>query len=162
MNKIYKGIKGFTLFELIVVLVIAGMATSIVGPRLVNSLEKMNSKTAAKKIAACLRYARTKAASEKVPYVSVFDFNTNQLVIKKKIDEQEILNDKKLKIYLLPEGVRFKQGVSGSGEVIFSESFSIIFFPGGGSSGGKIILSDIKERELSINVDFITGLVKLS
>ena len=157
-----KGAKGFTLFELIVVLVIAGMTISIVAPRLVNSLGKMNAKTAAKKIAAALRYARSKAASEKIPYVAVFDFNANQLVVKKYLKEKDALEKNRVQRYSLPEDVHLNHGISVSGNIYRSEPFYIIFYPGGGSSGGKITISDNRERELTIKINFITGIVQLS
>lgn len=154
--------KGFTLFELIIVLVIAGMTTSIIAPRLVNSLGNMNTKTTAKKIAASLRYARSKAASEKIPYAAVFDFYSNQLIIKKNINDEELTDKDIPQVYPLLENIRFKQGVSPAGDIYKSEPFYIIFYPGGGSSGGSITISDAREREQTINIDFITGIVNIT
>ncbi len=72
---------GFTLLELIVVLVIIGLMSTLVVPKLMGPLSNLNLKTASQKISASLRYARSQAASEKVTYVALFDFDKNRLVI---------------------------------------------------------------------------------
>ncbi len=156
--------KGFTLFELLVVMVIISLMSAVVIPRLAGSLNKMNSETAAKKILASLRYARSQAVSERVTYLSVFDFYRNQVVIRKweagsgKLEE-EAENSVSGKIYDLPEGVRLKKAMPGD---IDSGLFQIAFYPGGNSSGGEIIVADGQERQYKIKIDFITGTVQLT
>ena len=50
-------IRGFTLLELIIVLIIIGVASALVVPRLVGSTGNLDVRTAAGKVAAFLRYA---------------------------------------------------------------------------------------------------------
>lgn len=155
------GTDGFTLFELIIVLVIISMMSSVVIPRLVDSMGKMNAKTAAKKIAASLRYARARAASEKIPYISVFDFEAGEMAVGKyRENGTDYLYNEDRKIYRFPEGVLLKKAVSGNGEEFESDKFYIMFYPNGGSSGGEIFLSDEREEIFTITVDFITGIVR--
>ena len=73
--------RGFTLLELIVVLMIIGLMSTLVVPKLVGPMGNLNLKTASQKISASLRYARSQAASEKTTYVALFDFDKNRLVI---------------------------------------------------------------------------------
>ena len=73
--------RGFTLLELIVVLVIISLMTALVAPRLTGPMNNLDLKTAGQKIVASLRYARSQAASEKTTYVALFDFDDNRLVI---------------------------------------------------------------------------------
>ena len=73
--------KGFTLLELLVVLVIISIVAAIVGPRMGGSLSTLNLKTASKKIAATLRYARSQATSESTAYVVLFDLDRDRLTI---------------------------------------------------------------------------------
>lgn len=155
--------KAFTLLELLIVMVIISMVFAFVGPRLADSLTKLNSKTAAKKIAACLRYARSRAVSEKTRYVCEFDFEKNRLVIAKPrlgSPEPQTPNPEPAPAYNLPEGVRFK---AAEGDKIESDGvFQIVFYPVGNSSGGEIIVSDEDERAFKIQADLITGTVQLS
>ncbi len=73
--------RGFTLFELIVVLLIIGIMMALVSPRLLGSLTKVNLKTSAQKISSSLRYARSQAVSEQTIYHDVFDFDKKGLFI---------------------------------------------------------------------------------
>jgi len=171
---------GFTLLELLVVLVIISLMSVLVVPQLTGSLARMNLQTASKKISASLRYARSQAASEKITYVAIFDFEKNRLSImtgQKAYDLpvldrtqtgetlKEDLSDAKgpvirSKSYDLPDGVKLEKGVSGEDE-IDSGLFEIAFFPTGSSSGGDVILTNDRGKRYKISVDFITGVVRL-
>ena len=160
--------RGFTLLELIVVMIIVSLMSAVVGPSVAGSLSKMNLKTAAKKTAASLRYARSRAVAENTIYIARFDFEQNRLLIisgfdmpiKNKTDKNNIdeKNTEKSKRYVLPEGVRFKKGILAEDEVD-SGLFDIVFSPGGSSSGGGVVLADERGKEYEIGVDFVTGTV---
>jgi general secretion pathway protein H len=172
------GSRGFTLLELIVVLVIISLMTALVTPRLVGSLTKMNLKTSAQKISSFLRYARSQAVSEQTVYHAVFDFEKNSIYIKNEkpqgdedtffkaeIESAETDNSKSKRSgtqsYILPEGVVIKKAIIAN-EEIDSGLFNIVFYPAGSSSGGIVVLMDEKERRYQINIDFITGIISLS
>jgi general secretion pathway protein H len=174
--------RGFTLLELIVVLVIISLMSAFVGPKLTGPMSNLDLKTASKKISASLRYARSHAASEKRTYVALFDFDKNRLVIINPplvkgdfhMNNQEASNSAPVeppdnekdgssgsKTYDLPDEIRFAKGVSREGDVN-SGLFRIFFFPSGGSSGGEITVANERGKQYKIAVDFITGAVKLS
>lgn len=172
------GIWGFTLLELIVVLLIIGLMTALVTPRLIGSWTKMNLKSSAQKISSSLRYARSLAVSEQITYHAVFDLEKNGLFIKAEKplnnqdnyltdenDSTETDNSKTEKprseSYFLPDGVNIEKVMIGEDEIDSGE-FDIAFYPAGKSSGGSIILIDEKERRLQISVDFITGIISLT
>jgi len=160
--------KGFTLLELIIVLVIISLISALVGPRFTGSLTSMNLKTAAKKVAAALRYARSQAASEQITYISVFDFEKQILTVgdyqqpSEDIHSDNIIEHiDKPETYQLPDGIKFEKIISAEDE-INTGLFTILFYPIGNSTGGEIILTDEREKHYSINVDFITGSVQLN
>jgi general secretion pathway protein H len=172
------GSKGFTLLELIVVLLIIGLMMALVTPRLVGSLTKMNLKTSAQKISSSLRYARSQAVSCQIIYHVVFDFEKNGLNIKaekSQDDESAYLKaeiesaetdiskpkESREESYFLPEGIKIEKAMTTDDEVD-SGLFSIVFYPAGNSSGGSVLLMDEKERRFQISVDFITGIVSLT
>ena len=163
--------RGFTLLELLVVLVIISLMSVLVVPQLTGSLAKTNLQTASKKISASLRYARSQAASKKITYVAIFDFEKDRLSIMTGQEAQtgetieEDLGDGeepviRSKSYDLPDGVKLEKGVSGEDE-IDSGLFQIAFFPTGSSSGGDVILTNDRGKRYKISVDFITGVVRL-
>ena len=177
--------RGFTLLELIVVLVIISLMSALVVPKLAGPMSNLDLKTASKKISASLRYVRSHAASEKTTYVALFDFDKNRLVIINStipplvkgdfhINHREAFEGTPgeppdnqqdrpggLKTYNLPDGVKLAKGVSREGD-FNSGFFRIFFFPSGGSSGGEITVANERGRQHKINVDFITGTVLLS
>ena len=173
---------GFTLLELIVVLVIISLMSALVVPRLVGPMGNLDLKTAAKKISASLRYARSQAAAEKTIYLALFDFDNNSLVIVNpsptngdfSVDNQETMEKMleerrdqekdhpgRLKTYKLPDGVKLAKGVSKEGQ-FNSGIFPVFFPPSGGSSGGEITVVNRQGRQYKLSVDFITGTVQLS
>jgi len=174
--------KGFTLLELLIVLVIISIMAAFVGPRIAGSMSNLTLKTAAKKVASSLRYARSQATSESRPYFVLFDTDKGRLTIKsgqtatKEDKEKEAAEGEqdtgtsegmadeavkeRFKVYALPEGVRFDKVVSDKNEDI-SDVFQIIFFPNGGSSGGEVLLENDRGRRYNIRVDFVSGTVRL-
>lgn len=175
--------RGFTLLELIVVLVIISLMSALVVPRLIGPMSNLDLKTASKKISASLRYARSQAASEKATYVALFDFDKNSLVViapsislpvkggvpanhreagdMKPGDENDLLG--RAKSYSLPDGVKLAKAVSREGDVHAGLGlFRVFFFPSGGSSGGEITVANERGRQYRIHIDFITGTVQLS
>jgi len=162
--------KGFTLIELLVVLVIISIMAAFVVPRIAGSMSNLNLRTASKKIAASLRYARSQAISESRTYVALFDLDGNRVMIrsgltpgdqdKEKDGEVGDQVSRQSKGYELPEEVRLEKGISTDGE-IDSGLFQIMFFSNGGSSGGELVLSNDRGNRYGVKVDFITGTVRL-
>ncbi len=172
---------GFTLLELIVVLVIISLMSALIVPRLTGPMSRMDLKTAAKKISAALRYARSQAATEKTTYVALFDFDRNRLVIlnpslteiERAANSQERMTgllaeqlaaaearQDRLRSYQPPDGVILSRGVSRAGDVR-TGFFPVFFYPAGSSSGGEITLADRQGRGYSLVIDFVTGMVRL-
>ena len=72
---------GFTLFELLVVILIISLISAFVMPRMAASLPGVKLKSTARAVAASLRYARSKAVSESRPYVAIFDNSQKLLAV---------------------------------------------------------------------------------
>lgn len=169
---------GLTLIELIVVLIIIGMITAMVVPRLIGSITRLDLTTSAKNISSALRYARSQAVSEQITYYAVFDFEKNGCFInaEKPGDDKEVYPTNESmtgetadapisgasleKSYFLPESVKIEKAVR-SDKATDSGLFSIEFYPAGNSSGGSVIFTNEKERRFKLNVDSITGVVDI-
>ena len=160
---------GFTLLELLVVLVIIGVVTVFVAPKMAGSLANMNLKTASREISASLRYARDRAVSSQKPWMARFDLDKGELVIGPKKDESEKMEEEPERPerkkdagerYELPGSVRIEKVVLGE-EEMDSGSFELRFLTSGGSSGGRIVLINEREWRCAIEADFVTGLVKV-
>lgn len=156
---------GFTLFEMLVVLTIMSLSAALVVPQLAGSLSKMNAGTAARKIAASLRYARSQAVTEHTPYLSEFDLRENRFEVRPTDWETKGKKNPKTAApsrYRLPDGVRLELDGDYSRGIEKDSKYVILFYPTGGSSGGEILIRDEEERTFTVRVDFITGSVRLT
>lgn len=162
--------RGFTLFELLVVLLIIGLISALVMPRLAASLPGVQLKSAARAVAASLRYARSRAVSESRLYVALFDRTQRLLAvepIERPVDAGEserlrvILNMSALKnVYEFPDGVEF--GVTDNRDAGEGpDPFPIFFFPQGHSTGGKVVMTNVRRKQYTVTVDTITGTVEI-
>lgn len=157
---------GFTLFELLVVLVLVSLMTALAAPRLVGSLSRLGARTSAQKVSAALRMLRSKAATEKKTYLAVFEMDKGALYFKRPdsgvsgSDGPEAAAPQKR--FTLSEGVRFEKGIPVQGDATPSGEFLIAFFPGGGSSGGTVVLTGENDRRYAVSADLITGAIRVA
>ena len=163
--------KGFSLIELLVVLVLISVFAAFVGVNVAGSLGNMELKTASKKVAASLRYARSRAITESIPYVALMDLNRNRLTVKPEVtssgseneadDAPSTQKESGIKHYDLPENVKFKNALTFEGAESDSRFFAVVFMPNGCSSGGSILLENDRERGSLVKIDFVTGTVRV-
>lgn len=148
--------RGFTLLELIIVLVILSVASGLVGVLVFSGSGNLELKRVTKHIAATLRYGRNRAVSEKKVYSFIVwgderayglyadippeaDFDeSNPLVLKKLPDS----------LFVMIEGDEENQRID--------------FTPRGDSSGGTLEVRGKKENRFLIVVNRITGRVAVS
>lgn len=135
--------RGFTLVELIVVLVLIALIMGLVATSMSRSISGAESREAARKIVANLRYTRTQAILKK----SEQRFLVN-------IEEKSYQAPGRAKVKL-PDGMEIQLTTARS-EVMSDEVGTIRFFPDGGSTGGRVDLL-VNEREYIINVGWLTG-----
>jgi prepilin-type N-terminal cleavage/methylation domain-containing protein len=168
-----ESVRGFTLLELLVVLVLVSLISVLAGPKIMASLTRLNLKNTAKQISASLRYARSQAASQKILFLSAFDIEGDALYIFpqekpfrdhsiKEIIDEKIENNEEIKRVKLPETVKLEKTVTSTDEEMDSGWFVVSFFSKGNSSGGEVFLMDEKERRYKVVVDTITGSVKVA
>lgn len=152
---------GFTLLELLVVLIIISLMSVMVVPKLAGPLDNLKLKTSANKLAAVLRFARNQAATEKIIVSALFDYKNGRISIvsapvKSSIDNIQSIDE----AYDLPEGIKVESIDYNDSKKAGDNEF-IRFFPSGGSSGGTITLVNEKGGRKKLDIDFITGGVKL-
>jgi len=158
--------KGFSFIELMVVLVILSLSISLVTPSLSRFLRTVELKGAAKKVSGILRYCRSEAVRKGLVYQVLFDSDLRGIrVLSKESTEAKKEEVKKegeapKKVYSLPDGIRIKK-VDVTSPQYSTDLQTIEFYPNGGSNGGSILLDGQDRNGFHIEVNFLTGMVKI-
>jgi general secretion pathway protein H len=139
--------RGFTLVELMVVMVIIALVMGLVATSMSRSVSSAEARAASRKLVASLRYTRARAILDKKEQVFQVDTDNRSYRApgRKQVE--------------LPEGVDVTITTARS-EVTSEAVAGIRFFPDGGSTGGHVELT-VNDREYRVNVAWLTGDVQL-
>ncbi|MEM1412064.1 MAG: GspH/FimT family pseudopilin [Pseudomonadota bacterium] len=135
--------RGFTLVELMVVMIIIALVLGLVATSLSRSISGAEARQAARNMVAALRYTRTQAILQKSEQVFTVD-----------LEERAYLAPGRDRV-VLPEGVELQLTTAAS-EVVEENVGAIRFFPDGGSTGGRVDLN-VNGRDYVVNVAWLTG-----
>jgi general secretion pathway protein H len=139
---------GFTLLELLIVLVIAAALVALVPPAINRVLPGVKLKGASQEMAAAIRFLRGWSVSQGEQGVFLLDLEKKYYTI-----------TPRERVYEIPQGTDLKI-VAASDESEGDQQGGIRFFPDGSSSGGRITLSR-GDSSHQIDVDWLTGRVSL-
>jgi general secretion pathway protein H len=155
--------RGFSLLELVIVLVFLGLFTALMAPSFSRFSKSVELKATVKKVAAILRYYRSEAISKGKVHQVFFD--SNLMVVKAQSIEAEDQSEMDKneaatapKSYSIPAGVQMKE-LNIESTQYPSDLPAIEFYPNGGSNGGDILLDTQSQKGFRIKVNFLTGAV---
>ncbi|MEE8349944.1 MAG: prepilin-type N-terminal cleavage/methylation domain-containing protein [Acidobacteriota bacterium] len=144
--------KGFSLFELLIVLVLVALAAGVVMPSFSRGLRGLELETSGRDLVTRMKQARSRAiALQEVSRIILVPSEESP-------DFYVLTNDfeQELKRFLLPKGVSIQLP-----EEQFEETeVRVSFYPNGRSSGGGFYLQN-ETREIAIWVDPITGFARV-
>ena len=159
--------KGFSFLEIMVVLVILSLSISLVTPSLSQFFRTVELKGAAKKVSGILRYGRSEAINKGLVCQVIFNTERREIGVQSR-EPTSIENEEEVKkgmefpkkIYSLPEGIQIKKVEVASPQYAMDYP-TIEFYPNGGSNGGFILLDGRDRNGFQIEVNFLTGIVKI-
>ncbi|TMH25519.1 MAG: type II secretion system protein GspH [Betaproteobacteria bacterium] len=143
-----RGIRGVTLLELLIVLTLMGIIVAIVLPTFGGGVSTTALKSAAREVAAGLRYARGQAIAQRTEALLVLD-----------VDARTFTLPPDTQLHRLPERLELKL-YTAQRDLVSDKVGAIRFFPDGGSTGGRITLA-AGERKYDVDVDWLTGRVTI-
>lgn len=138
--------RGFTLLELLLVLLLLGLAYGLAGPMVGSGSASLEMKAAARQVAAGLRKARSVAVTERREAVMTVDVEARSF---------SLTGDPRQ--YALPQRLELALFTAES-ELIRDKTGNIRFFPDGSSTGGRVTVSAGDAKQV-VDVDWITGRV---
>jgi len=139
---------GFTLLELLLVLLLLGLVYGLAGPMIGGGSEGLEMKAAARQLAAGLRKARSIAVTERREAVLTVDVGGRTF---------SVTGD--TKIYALPQRLELALFTAES-ELLHEKIGNIRFFADGSSTGGRVTVSAAGAKQ-AVDVDWITGRVTI-
>jgi general secretion pathway protein H len=139
--------QGFTLIELMLVLVLMAMLFSLTPPLLHKAFPSLKLKAATRDLAQEIRYIQQTAIMTGVESQISFQIEANQY-------QSDLVNQGEVRH--LPEGIHFSAAQTRD----YQEAVILRFYPDGSSSGGLIRLST-ETQGLVISVDWFTSRVQI-
>jgi general secretion pathway protein H len=140
--------RGFTLVELMVVLVILALAAAIVVPSLSGPLASARFRRGGAEVRAAMVQARARATATGRLRTLRLDLDSGRYGIPADNVERA-----------LPEGTRFV-AVAIAGTTVERGVAGLRFFPDGSADGAEVVLADASEARLRLRVDPLTGTVE--
>lgn len=145
----FKTAQGFTLLELIIVLLISVLGFAVLGSNINSGNTSTRLQAVARDIASALRYAHGQALLTRLPVSVAVNLGENNYAIS---NRNKIYHfDEQIKVSLTVAEEEFTDGEEGS----------IRFFADGSSTGGRITLEWGKQTR-RVDVNWITGQVTIS
>jgi general secretion pathway protein H len=141
--------RGLTLLELLVVLGLMAIVASVGIPMFVGAVSNTELRTAAREVAAGLRYARSEALAQKRETVVVYD-----------VERRTFRVDRDSREHALPRGIDMKL-FGALSDIANPRVGAIRFFPDGGSNGGRVTVA-AGERKFDVDIDWLTGRVAIN
>lgn len=139
---------GFTILEVLVVLVIGAIAYSLVLGVPFRGPSVADLKAASRTLAAGLRQAQSVALASRSDAVLTLDVEEREFQVTGTEGSRALPKDLELRLY------------TAQSEVATERKGSIRFYPDGSSTGGRITVAS-GERKYLVDVDWITGRVSI-
>ncbi len=147
---------GFTLIELVVVLILIGISVALVAPKISHSLERAQFRKDIRSLSAMLTLARSQAIAHKIPYALSIDLDKRHVWVD--TAQQQSTKQEKY-ITRLPLSHTDTLRVKVQKHEKASGTSTFVFYPNGSSGGGTIQMGHHGQKDtVEINVNIVTGL----
>jgi type II secretion system protein H len=149
---------GFTLLELVLVLLLMGLIAGLTLPFVASTLDRLKLQSQVRQITSALQFARSEAISKKTLYIFNIDIDKNHywLTIPK---QNEVTQSNPIN-----ETVRILDYKSLD-ETLNEGALMILFYPRGNSTGGTLRFKSINDNDeeniYAVIIDPITGKPKI-
>lgn len=157
--------QGFSLFELIMVMFIIGLASALVIPRISGSMDSLEVRAAARKVMSAMRYARNIAVYNSSACQMVIDTKSGTLFVEKISYDSSVAGSTTFRADRLQE-IELKGGIrlsveNYSGLDADNGIYQFLFSPSGSLRGGDVVVSGENNERERIILDPVNGLPRI-
>ena len=139
---------GFTLLELMIVLVLMALIAAVTIPIFGSGVSTTELRSAAREVAAGLRLARGQAIAQR-----------SEATLELDVAARNFRVPPDPRVHALPTGIDLKL-FTAQRDLVNDQIGAIRFYPDGGSNGGRVTLA-AGERKYDVDVDWLTGRVAI-
>ena len=141
--------QGFTLLELLIVMLVVSLALAVSYPALSRGSASMRLRATARDVLNTLRYAREQAVTEQMGMNVTIDREKQRLILTNDLGDGN-------RTYTMPADVKIHRIALGNSEAV-NGSIIVHFLPNGSSDSAEVLLRSDKGSFLRIISDPITG-----
>lgn len=141
--------RGFSLLELLVVVLVLGLVLAVAYPSLSRTTSTLHLRTAARDVLNTFRYARERAIAEQKTMVVTVDREQRTFRLSDDLGDGG-------RTYALPKDVKIRRLTVGRDEVA-EDSVSVRFLPNGSAGKAEVALGAETGGTLRVITDSITG-----
>jgi prepilin-type N-terminal cleavage/methylation domain-containing protein len=141
---------GFTVLELILVLVIITMVMAVAYPSLSRGSTALRLRATGRDIMNTFRYAREKAVTEQIGIKVAVDREKQKLIL------SDYLGDG-ARTYLMPRDIKIQRIALGGNEIATDIGMIVRFLPNGSCDSAEVLLQNERGAWLRVVTDPITG-----
>jgi general secretion pathway protein H len=142
--------RGFTLLEMILVLVIITMVLAVSYPSLLRGSTALRLRATGRDIMNTFRYAREKAVTEQMGMKVAVDREKQKLIL------TDYLGDG-ARTYVMPRDIRIQRIALGGNEIVEDVGMIVRFLPNGSCDSAEVLLQNEKGAWLRVVTDPMTG-----
>lgn len=139
--------RGFSLLEIVVVLVLFGLAAAVILPSFSGGFKSLEMETAARDLVTRMKQSRSEAIAKQEVLRIVLKPGTGD-----EVSAYVLTNayEEEIKTFELPKDISFELGEE-------LKQATVSFYPNGRSSGGEFALRNKQGKRLTVEVDSVTG-----
>jgi prepilin-type N-terminal cleavage/methylation domain-containing protein len=141
---------GFTLLELIIVLVVITLIMAVAYPSLSRSSSSIRLRSTGRDIMNTFRYAKEKAITEQIGMKVAVDREKQKLILTNDLGDGALT-------YQLPTDVRIERIALGGTEIVQDTGMIVRFLPNGSCDSAEVILQNDRGTWLRVLTDSMTG-----
>jgi general secretion pathway protein H len=155
---------GFTMIELAMVLLVIGIVSAVIMPRIGNVLDHQQMRRSINTLRGTVRLLHARAASTRHIYRLTFDLDRQMMtvcLIDVETSECQEEQSRRLRDYTFPPAVRLLDVVDGEGTKTSEGQAATHFHPTGLAEPSTIHLSGSDEQQMTLMIEPLAGDVKV-